>query len=79
MSKETFIQRVTKCRHKNLSETYLKTWSCATPYCEAEESHCLDCGMFIIVCGCGCENGLSGWSYSRRLVYDRKHKLPSPA
>jgi hypothetical protein len=60
-----FWEKVEKCDHKNLSPDYCETLYCSTPYCNSYETHCLDCGVFITQCGCGCENGMSGWPDKR--------------
>lgn len=60
-----FWKKVEKCKHKNLYENYYEGGSCSTPYCGWEESHCKDCGVYIQKCGCGYNNGLSGWPIKR--------------
>ena len=65
--------KVEKCKHKNLSPNYLDPIYCGTPYCEGDEVHCLDCGVFISTCGCGSWNGTSGWPNKRwNKLYKRK-------
>jgi len=59
-----FWDKVEKCSHENLSD-YHETVLCPTPYCSGYENHCLDCGVYISKCGCGFNNGLSGWPQSR--------------
>jgi hypothetical protein len=59
-----FWDKVEKCNHENLSD-YYKTVSCPTPYCYGYEYHCLDCGVYISKCGCGFNNGMSGWPQER--------------
>ena len=60
-----FYDRVSKCKHKRLTEH--DAWgSCGTDFCGTwSESHCADCGVFIIECLCGDENGMSGWPARR--------------
>jgi hypothetical protein len=60
-----FWEKVVKCEHKNLSPDYCEYVSCWTPYCGGWEEHCLDCGVFITKCGCGFNNGMSGWPEKR--------------
>jgi len=60
-----FWDKVSKCKHKNLSPDYNVGGNCATPYCSWWEDYCLDCGVYITKCGCGFNNGMSGWPYKR--------------
>ncbi len=60
-----------KCRHKNIYPDYIDGGKCGTPHCEWEESHCSDCGRFIVKCGCGCWNGEDGWPLKRHLKLER--------
>lgn len=60
-----FWDKVDKCKHDNLSPIYIENINCWTPYCEGTETHCLDCGVYIIKCGCGFCNGMSGWPEKR--------------
>ena len=69
-----FWERVGNCEHKNLSPNYLEYIYCSTPYCSGHEVHCLDCGAYISECGCGCNNGISGWSNKRWRNYDKDCK-----
>jgi len=68
-----FWKKVEKCEHKNLSPNYCEPLYCATPYCEGYETHCLDCGVFITHCGCGYENGMSGWPDKRNKKKWQQH------
>lgn len=63
--KKNFWKKVEKCKHENLSENYYESVYCGTPYCGGEETHCLDCGVYITKCGCGYCNGMSGWPEKR--------------
>ena len=66
-------KKVKKCKHTNLSPDYLGHIYCDTPYCEGSEYHCLDCGVFISKCGCGSNNGRSGWPNKRwNKLYKKK-------
>ena len=65
-----FWDKVLKCEHKNLDPNYYEHVSCGTPYCSGHETHCLDCGVYISECGCGFNNGMSGWPYRRRVIYE---------
>ena len=62
---DNFWNNVSHCKHDNLSPDYLVLIYCGTPYCGGQEEHCLDCGVYISSCGCGCNRGLSGWSNKR--------------
>lgn len=72
MAGSKFWKKVRKCKHEHLSEDYYELLHCGTPYCTGYESHCLDCGVYIGECGCGFNNGVSGWSHSRHLTEERK-------
>jgi hypothetical protein len=65
-------KKVKRCKHKNLSPDYLGHIYCDTPYCEGSEDHCLDCGVFISTCGCGSNNGMSGWPNVKWERYNSK-------
>ena len=67
-----FWDKVNKCKHKNLYDNYLKMISCSSPYCYGHEVHCKDCNVYISTCGCGSENGMSGWSKQRWRNHERK-------
>ena len=67
-----FWDKVAGCSHKRISPNYLECWPCDTPYCECVESHCLDCGVYIIECGCLYSSGKSGWPEKRNRVVRRK-------
>jgi hypothetical protein len=60
-----FWEKVEKCKHENLYENYYVNIYCSTPYCDGEEVHCKDCGAYISTCGCGCNDGISGWPWKR--------------
>lgn len=62
---EFFWDRVEGCKHENLHPNYYETIYCGTPYCSGMETHCLDCRVFITKCGCGFNNGMSGWPLKR--------------
>jgi len=62
---ERFWAKVVNCKHENLSPNYSEPIYCSTPYCCGSEDHCLDCGVYISTCGCGYNNGMSGWSNKR--------------
>lgn len=67
MKKESknFWDKVRKCKHKNLSPNYFVPIYCSTPYCDGNEEHCLDCGVYISECKCHYNDGLSGWPQAR--------------
>ena len=62
-----FWKKVYQCDHKNLSANYNGGGRCSTPYCSISEDHCLDCGVYISKCGCGCNDGMGGWPMKRIL------------
>ena len=62
-----FWDKVKACKHDNLSENYVYWGDCPTTYCQWIEKKCLDCGVFIVTCGCGYCNDLDGWPYKRRV------------
>lgn len=55
--RKSFWSKVENCKHENVR--------CVTEYCNGHESHCADCGVYIQECGCGFNNGMSGWPKSR--------------
>jgi hypothetical protein len=67
-----FWDKIDKCKHKNLNPDYIEGIYCHTPYCGGDEVHCDDCGVFISQCGCGSNNGMSGWSENRWQAQRRK-------
>jgi hypothetical protein len=63
-----FWVRVQECPHKNMSKDYYRFVSCAhgdLGCSGGHESHCLDCGVYIIKDPCGDMSGQSGWPYKR--------------
>ncbi len=62
---QRFWDKVEACKHENLHPDYYEHIYCDTPYCGGKETHCLDCGVFINKCGCGYNNGMSGWPNKR--------------
>lgn len=68
---ENFWDRVEKCKHERESD-YYETGNCDTPYCGWSETHCLDCGVYIMKCNCGFCNGMGGWPHSRRRAWERR-------
>lgn len=72
MGTTLFYARVAKCQHKDFTNHYAGG-KCGTEYCDGwRESHCRDCGVFLIECPCGCENHMSGWPDRRRRTERRK-------
>lgn len=65
MITNSFWDKVEKCKHERLSPNYCPNVHCSTEYCSGHEVHCLDCGVYISECGCGCECGMSGWPKKR--------------
>ena len=69
-------EKVYDCKHENHYSNYYAGGGCATPYCDWSEYHCRDCGVFIMECGCGFMNGISGWSYAKdKANRKRRDKL----
>jgi hypothetical protein len=62
--KNKFWDKVYKCQHEP-TENYLENFSCSTTYCDGMEWRCKHCGVYISECGCGSNNGMSGWSMKR--------------
>lgn len=69
-----FWDKVSKCKHENISKTFNSFEVCWTEYCNLTETHCLDCGVYITNCQCGFCNGLSGWPESRHKTQRRNRK-----
>ena len=68
-----FWEKAQSCKHENFYPDYHVSFSCGgTPYCSGYEIHCKDCGIYISQCGCGWNNGLSGWSYKRHRHWEKK-------
>ena len=67
--------KMLSCKHKNISGTYWEIYSCETPYCTATETYCLDCRAFIVKCGCGYNNGISGWPLKRYRQMEFKKEI----
>ena len=65
-----FWDKVCECEHKNLYDDYFEYIYCDTPLCSGNETHCKDCGVFIVTCDCMSSNGMSGWS-NRRWIKTR--------
>lgn len=69
-----FWDKVDKCKHEDMSPDHFENIYCDTPYCGGQEEHCLDCGAYISSCGCGSNNGMSGWPEVRwRKIRSKKH------
>lgn len=69
-----FWEKVIKCEHKNLSPNYCERVPCCSDYCSSDETHCLDCGVYITECICGA-HGLSGWPNKRWEKYwDKRYQ-----
>jgi hypothetical protein len=66
------------CKHINLYPNHLVTGRCSTPYCNWQEVHCKDCGMFITTCGCHYMDSISGWSELRWQKYLKILKIHNP-
>jgi len=66
-----FWKKVAKCEHE-WSETYNPMVNCSTPYCSAWEYHCKKCGVYQGDCLCYTEFGYDGWSYKRRINWNKK-------
>ena len=70
-----FWDRALACKHESISPNYYVSFGCGTPYCRGYQSHCLDCGVYISECGCGFNNGMSGWSHLREKRFREKKEL----
>lgn len=68
-----FWDKVKDCKHEP-NDKYLKLINCSTPYCSGYEWHCKHCGVFIIECGCGFCNSMSGWSEKKINSHPRQYK-----
>lgn len=68
-----FWDKAVKCKHKNLSPTYSEFINCWTPYCSGCEEYCLDCRVYIVTCGCGFYNGMSGWPDKRHRAVEHRN------
>jgi len=73
--RKPFWERVAACKHERLSD-HCWYWACSNEYCGVGESHCLDCGAYLIECQCGAENGMSGWPRARRRAQERNRRKP---
>jgi hypothetical protein len=62
-----FWDKVSQCKHENLSPNYCEPIRCSTPYCSGSEYHCKDCGVYISECGCRSNDGMSGWPQKRYI------------
>ncbi len=69
-----FWRRVGRCKHE-WYPNYLEYVPCSTPMCGGSESYCMKCGVYVTKCGCGCENGMSGWPYRRFRRAEIKRRL----
>jgi hypothetical protein len=70
---EKFWDKVNKCKHEE-TDKYLEFINCETPYCSGSEWHCKHCGVYISECGCGYNDGMSGWSHKRWNTYYKNKK-----
>jgi hypothetical protein len=68
----TFWDKASVCKHENTYDCYTGYVYCSTPYCEAHEYHCKDCGVYITGCLCGASNGMSGWPYKKVRAHERR-------
>lgn len=74
---EKFWDKVEKCKHEHLSPNFDSSVICCENHsigCIANESHCLDCGVYITECSCGAIRGMSGWSHERWMRLESKSK-----
>lgn len=62
--RKKFWARVARCKHKRLYAYYMP-FSCFSPGCQGDETHCYDCGAFMAKCGCGYMTGIRGWPIRR--------------
>jgi hypothetical protein len=73
-----FWEKALACKHHNLYPNYLHLFSCDTPYCHGREVHCKDCKAFITSCGCGYNNGVSGWSLKKEVKRNDAKNIINP-
>lgn len=69
--KQNFWSKVEKCKHENNTD-YSEFVYCMTEYCEGDERRCADCKVYIQTCGCGYNDGMSGWSQARHKSLTKK-------
>lgn len=69
--KQNFWSKVEKCKHENRTDHSVFI-SCITEYCSGDESHCADCKVYIVECGCNYNDGMSGWSQARYKSLTKK-------
>lgn len=66
-----FWQKVLTCHHE-WDEKYSAYLRCNTEHCSGTERKCKKCRVYSSTCGCGAENGLSGWPERRHQErYDK--------
>jgi hypothetical protein len=68
---QKFWDKVSNCKHEATDNYYIQ-FNCGTPYCTVTEYHCKHCGAYIQECGCGSNDGISGWSYKRWKNFNDK-------
>jgi len=68
--KDKYMENVAKCQHDFSGE--FEIYSCETPYCTIIETRCKKCFVYKTECGCGYNNGFSGWPLSRIRNNDMK-------
>lgn len=66
-----FWGKVLTCHHE-WSKTYSAYVVCSTPHCSGTESKCKKCRVYETTCGCGSNNGISGWPERRRQEHYTK-------
>ena len=66
-----FWEKVSNCKHEETAN-YLVSVYCDTPYCHGYEYHCKHCGVYVTECGCGYNDGMSGWSHKRHLNHEKR-------
>jgi hypothetical protein len=67
-----------KCKHERLSPDHYVPVSCGNEHLGCfggRESHCLDCGLFIVDDPCFSTSGESGWPERRWRNYWRKKRV----
>ena len=69
-----FWKKVLTCKHE-WDKNYHAYVMCSTPHCFGNEDKCKKCRVYKTTCGCGSNNGLSGWpDRRRRECYTKRAK-----
>jgi len=69
-----FWNKVKRCKHLEVGH-YIDFGRCSTDGCSWFETRCLKCGVYIVHCGCGFENSMSGWPRKQHIRRERQRDL----